>query len=86
MVRIFMEHSENIYIFNILGTLFGNIPWNLMGNFFRKFREYIMGIFHEYSMNIYLPAEEATDIHDKEIPKAGYYHTCLTVITIDSVF
>ena len=45
-----------------------------------------MGIFHEYSMNIYLPAEEATDIHDKEIPKAGYNHTCLTVITIDSVF
>ena len=86
MVRIFMEHSENIYIFNILGTLFGNIPWNLMGNVFRIFREYIMGIFHEYSMNIYLPTEEATDIHDKEIPKAGCNHTCLTVITIDSVF
>ena len=50
-----MEHSENIPIFNIRGTLFGNISRNFIGNFFRIFREYMMGMFHEYSVNIYLP-------------------------------
>ena len=29
-------------------------------------------------------SDEATDFHDKEIPKAGCNHTCLAVITIDS--
>ena len=29
--------------------------------------------------------DEATDFHDKEIPKAGSNHTCLAVIMIDSV-
>ena len=29
--------------------------------------------------------DEATDFHDKEIPKAASNHTCLAVITIDSV-
>ena len=28
--------------------------------------------------------DEATDFHDKEMPKADFNHTCLTVITIDS--
>ena len=27
---------------------------------------------------------EATDFHDKEMPKGGSNHTCLSVITIDS--
>ena len=50
-----MEQSGNIPIFNIPGTLFGNIPRNFKGNFFRIFWEYIMEMFHEYSTNIYLP-------------------------------
>ena len=50
-----MEHSVNSPIFNIPGTLFGNIPRNFIGNFFRIYREYIMGMFYEYSTNIYLP-------------------------------
>ena len=51
-----MERLGNIPIFNIPGTLFENIPRNVTGNFFRTFREYIiMGMFHEYSTNIYLP-------------------------------
>ena len=28
--------------------------------------------------------DEATDFHDKELPKAGSNHTCLAVITVDS--
>ena len=51
--RIFIEQSGNIPIFNIPGTLFGNIPRNFVGNFFRIFWEYIMGMFQEYSTNIY---------------------------------
>ena len=50
-----MEHSENIPIFNILGTLFGNIPRNFIDNFFQIFREYIMGMFHQYYTSIHLP-------------------------------
>ena len=49
-----MEHSGNIPIFKVLGTLFGNIPQDFIGNFLRIFREYIMGIFHEYSTDILL--------------------------------
>ena len=30
--------------------------------------------------------DEARDFHDREIPKAGSNHTCLEVITIDSVY
>ena len=30
-------------------------------------------------------SDKATDFHDKEMPKAGFNHTCLAVITIDSV-
>ena len=52
---IFIEHSRNVPIFNIPGTLFQNIPRNLIGNFLRIFRKHIMGMFHEYSTNIYLP-------------------------------
>ena len=55
--RIFMEHSGNNPIFNIPQTLFSNIPQNFTGNFFWIFREYVMGMFHEYSTNIYLPDE-----------------------------
>ena len=29
-------------------------------------------------------ADEATDFHEKEMPKAGSNHTCLAVITTDS--
>ena len=53
--RIFMEHSENIPIFNILGTLFGNIPRNFIEKFFQISREYIMGMFHQYYTSIHLP-------------------------------
>ena len=47
-----MKLSGNIPIFNISGTLFGDIPRNIE-NFFRTFREYIMGMFLEYSTNIF---------------------------------
>ena len=50
-----MEHSGNILIFNILWTLFESIPRNFIGSLFRIFWEYIIGMFHEYSRNIYLP-------------------------------
>ena len=53
--KIFMEQSENIFIFNIPGTLIRNIPRNFIGNLFHIFWEYIMRMFHEYSLNIYLP-------------------------------
>ena len=36
--RIFMENSGTILIFNIPGTLFGNIPLSFVGNVFRIFR------------------------------------------------
>ena len=31
-------------------------------------------------------SDEPTDFHNKEMPKAGSSHTCLTVIIIDSAF
>ena len=40
---IFLEHSST------------NVPRNFIGTVFRIFREYIMGMFQEYSTNIYLP-------------------------------
>ena len=49
--RIFKEQTGNFPIFNIPGTLFGNIPRNFIETFFRVFWEYVMGIFHEYSTN-----------------------------------
>ena len=49
-----MEHSGNISIFNTSGTSFGNILWNFIENFFRISQEYIIGIFHEFSRNMYL--------------------------------
>ena len=49
-----MEHSGNIPTFNIPRTLFGKIPQNFIGNFLQIFREYIMGMFQEYSINICL--------------------------------
>ena len=48
--RIFMEHSGNIPIFNIPGTLFGNIPRNVW-NLFQIFREChgnVPRIFHKH--------------------------------------
>ena len=42
-----MEQPGNIPI--------SNIPQNFMGNFFRIYWGYHMGMFHEYSTNIYLP-------------------------------
>ena len=46
---------RNIPIFSIRGTLCRNMLRNFIGNFFWIFREYIMGLFHEYSTNIHLP-------------------------------
>ena len=53
--RIFMKQSGSIPVFNIPGTLFWNFPRNFIGNFCRIYREYLMGMFHEYSTNMYLP-------------------------------
>ena len=53
--RIFMEQSGNIPIFNILGTLFWNIPWNFTGNSSQIIWECFKRIFHEYPTNMYLP-------------------------------
>ena len=50
-----MEQSGKIPIFSISETLFWNILRNFTGNFFRIYWEYLMGMFHEYSTNIYLP-------------------------------
>ena len=52
-----MEQSGNIPVFNIPGTLFRNIARNFIRNFFRIYWEYLKGMFHEYSTNIYLPGE-----------------------------
>ena len=46
-----MEQSGNIPIFNIPGTLFGNISRNFTRNFCRICWEHIMGMFHKYSTN-----------------------------------
>ena len=46
-----MEQSGNIPIFNISGTLFGNIPQNFMGKFSEYSKNIFMGMFHEYSAN-----------------------------------
>ena len=37
------------------------------------------------SKPFYNKNDEATNFHDKEMPKTGSNHTCLAVITIDSV-
>ena len=50
-----MEQSGNIPIFNIPGILFRNIPRNFTGNFLQIYWEYLKGMFHEYSVKIYLP-------------------------------
>ena len=60
--KLFIEQSGNIPIFNIPKTLFRNIPQNFMGNFFQIFWEYIMGMSHENSTNIYLPGGLALDV------------------------
>ena len=49
-----MKHSGKIPIFNIPGTLFGNISGKFIGNFSQIFRECIIAMFNEYSTNIYL--------------------------------
>ena len=76
--RIFMEQSRNIPIFNILRTLFGNIPRKFIGNFFQIFWEYIMGIFHEYSTKQYsrnIIWEYSLEFHRKLFPNIlGIYH------------
>ena len=56
-----MEHSWNISIFNIPGTLFGDIICNFTGNFFWIFQEYITGMFHEFSTHIYLSARNQSE-------------------------
>ena len=48
--RIFMEQSGNITIFNI-----PNIPRDFIGNFLRMYWEYLKGMPHKDSTNIYLP-------------------------------
>ena len=49
-----MEQSGNIPIFNYPRTLFRNISRNFIGNFFGIYWEYLMGMFNEYSTNMYL--------------------------------
>ena len=50
---------QGIFLYSIfMEYYFGNIPWNFIGNLWQIFREYTMGMFHEYSANIYLPGEE----------------------------
>ena len=36
-------------------------------------------------MKIKSDDDEATDFHDKELPKAGSNYTCLAVVNVDSV-
>ena len=50
-----MEQSGNIPVFNIHRTLFRNIHRNFIENFFRIYQECLMGMFHNYFTNIYLP-------------------------------
>ena len=50
-----MEHSGNIHIFNVPGTLFWEYSPEFRRELFPIFWEYVMGIIHEYSTNIYLP-------------------------------
>ena len=61
----FMEYSciqysrnipQGIFVYSIFPEHSSmNVPRNFVGKVFRIFREYIMGMFHEYSTNIYLP-------------------------------
>ena len=65
LIHLKKMHGKFIgYSWNIQGIFvnsmfsehyFGNIPRNFIGYFLRIFREYIMGMFHEYSTNIHLP-------------------------------
>ena len=55
----YLWNIQGIFLCSIfLEHYFGNIPLNFIGNFLRIFREYIMGMFHEYSTNMYLPGRE----------------------------
>ena len=60
-----MEHSGNIPVFSIPGTLFGNINPNFTEIFSRILRKYIMGMFHKYSTNICLPGGLVTLVNWK---------------------
>ena len=77
-----MEHSGNIPVFNIPGILFGYINPNFIGIFSQIFRKYIMGMFHKYSTNIYLPGGLVTLVNWKlsskmELLLAGRLKLCL---------
>ena len=37
-------------------------------------------------MKIKLYGDETTDFHSKDIPKVGSNDTCLTIVSLDSVF
>ena len=80
-----MEHSGNIPIFSTPGILFWNILQNFKNNFLRISREHIMGMFHEYSMNIHLTGGKYyegkihTDFHDKKM-KIGSQHLCVSAL------
>ena len=52
---IYLGIFHEYFMSNIPGTLLRNTPRNFIGNFFSIFWEYVMGMFHEYSTNIYLP-------------------------------
>ena len=52
----FMEQLGNIHIFHIPGTLFRNIPRNIIESFLRIYWEYLKGMFNEYFTNEYLPS------------------------------
>ena len=59
-----MEQSRNIPIFNIHGILFRNITRSLIGNFLRIYLEYLMRMFHKYSMSVCLPGGNSLkDLH-----------------------
>ena len=70
--RILMEQSGNIPVFNIPGILFRNIPRNSIGNFFRIYWEYLMGMFHEYSIR----SEGISFRHQKLLVKNFMYILC----------
>ena len=82
----FVEYSWNIqeiFLYSIFPEhYFGNIPWNFIGKFFRIYREYIMGMFHEYSANIYLLGGVMPVYGSKieDIPQKSVVKTLLNIL------
>ena len=61
LLSYFLIHLKKMRVtfvaFNITGILFLNIPQNLIRNFIQIYGEYIMGMLHKYSTNIYFPVK-----------------------------